>query len=354
MNKATGQSAIFGCLIGTAIGDALGLPCERLTRARRRKMFPSLNRPAFFFGRGMFSDDTEHSIMAVQALIVSAGEETRFADSFARQLRAWLLLLPGGAGLATLKATFKLLCGVSPSRSGVWSAGNGPAMRSAILGVCSGDDLAKLKNMVRVSTRLTHTDPKAEWGAFAVALAAHFSATSQPIDAQKYARILAQNLDDEAHEFLALVQSAIESAQIGQSAQDFAASIGCENGVSGYIFHTVPVVLQVWLRGENYREGIEEIIGCGGDADTTAAILGGIIGARVGEAGIPTQWRDSLMEWPRGISFLRKLAQRLAEVAASGKTQKPVRAFSLAILIRNIFFLAVVLLHGLRRLLPPY
>jgi len=60
------------------------------------------------------------------------------------------------------------------------------------------------------------------------------------------------------------------------------------------------------------------------------------------------------MEWPRGLPFLRRLAQRLAEVGASGNAQKPVRAFSAAILLRNIFFLLVVLFHGFRRMLPPY
>ena len=46
---------------------------------------------------------------------------------------------------------------------------------------------------------------------------------------------------------------------------------------SGYVCHMVPIVLQTWLRHkEDFRGGVTEIIRCGGDTDTTAAILGAI------------------------------------------------------------------------------
>src|SRR5205823_1644411 len=60
------------------------------------------------------------------------------------------------------------------------SAGNGPAMRSALLGVCLGHDPPRLRAFVRASTRLTHTDPRAERGALLVALAAHHGASAGP------------------------------------------------------------------------------------------------------------------------------------------------------------------------------
>jgi ADP-ribosylglycohydrolase len=44
--------------------------------------------------------------------------------------------------------------------------------------VCAlGDDVDQLRRFVRASTRLTHTDPKAERGAMLIALAAHHAAT---------------------------------------------------------------------------------------------------------------------------------------------------------------------------------
>ena len=101
-----------------------------------------------------------------------------FRWNFAWRLRFWLLALPAGVGFATLKAMLKLWLGVSSERSGVFSAGNGPAMRAAILGVVF-DDRMMMQEFVRASTRITHTDPKAEYGALAVALAANHSMHGQ-------------------------------------------------------------------------------------------------------------------------------------------------------------------------------
>jgi ADP-ribosyl-[dinitrogen reductase] hydrolase len=166
-------AAIVGCLLGTAVGDAIGLPAEGLSSDRQRRLFGELDSYRLLPHRGMISDDTEHAAMVAQALIASAGDTQTFLKVLASELRLWTLLLPAGAGAATLRAGFKLLFGVSPERSGVYSAGNGPAMRAPLLGVCYGNAPDRLRSLIHASTRLTHTDPKAEYGAFAVALAAH-------------------------------------------------------------------------------------------------------------------------------------------------------------------------------------
>ena len=120
----------------------------------------------------MCSDDTEHTCMLAQSLIATLDcpEDQlarRFAANFAWRLRFWLTGLPAGIGLATLRAIVKLWIGFPPRWSGVFSAGNAPAMRSALIGVCCGDAQAKTRLLVRAATRISHTDPKAEWGALA-------------------------------------------------------------------------------------------------------------------------------------------------------------------------------------------
>ena len=140
MNSYTLLDGLIGCLLGTAVGDAIGLPYEGLSKRRQRLMYPNVNRHNFFFGRGMVSDDTEHTCMVAQALIVSSGDVQRFQKDLAWRLRLWLISLPVGIGSATLRAILKLWLGFRPDRSGVFSAGNCPAMRSAILGVCYGDN----------------------------------------------------------------------------------------------------------------------------------------------------------------------------------------------------------------------
>lgn len=354
------EGAITGCLLGTAAGDALGLACEGLSRRRQAKMFRTLDSHKLLpFGKGMTSDDTEHTCMLAQSLIV-AGQcdlvelEQKFSANFAWRLRFWLLGLPAGIGFATLRAILKLCLGFLARRSGVFSAGNGPAMRAALIGVCFGDDLARMRVLARAATRITHTDPKAEYGAFAVAFAAHLAATREDtIAPEEYFTLLRQHIDDV--EFNDLMRRVASSLARGETAEAFAASIGCANGVSGYMYHTLPCTLHVWLAHQNdFRAAVTTMVRLGGDSDTTAAIVGAIAGARAGKAGIPAKWIDNLVEWPRSVAWMERLGARLAASCNDHANSGAVGINPVNLLFRNIIFMVIVLLHGFRRLLPPY
>ncbi len=118
--------------------------------------------------------------MVAQSLIRSGGDPDAFGRSLAWGFRLWMLALPAGIGFATLRSILKLWLGVSPDKSGVHSAGNSPAMRAAVLGAAV-NDAAALTRLVRSSTRITHTDPRAESGALAVALAAQMARESEVV-----------------------------------------------------------------------------------------------------------------------------------------------------------------------------
>jgi ADP-ribosylglycohydrolase len=123
----TRRERLVGLLLGTAVGDALGLPREGMSARRAARMFGGAPlRHRFFLGRGMVSDDTEHACMTAQALLASGGDAAGFARSLAWRLRGWILSAPAGIGFGTLRAILKLWIGFSPSASGVRSAGNGP------------------------------------------------------------------------------------------------------------------------------------------------------------------------------------------------------------------------------------
>jgi ADP-ribosylglycohydrolase len=103
----------------------------------------------------MVSDDTEHTCMVAQALLAAGNDVVAFAGQLARRLRLWLLGLPAGMGRATLRATLKLWLRFPPKRSGMLSAGNGPAMRSPVLGAAV-EDLGLLKRPGRPSCLPDH------------------------------------------------------------------------------------------------------------------------------------------------------------------------------------------------------
>jgi ADP-ribosylglycohydrolase len=257
--------------------------------------------------------------------------------------------------MATLRATTKLWLGIPPSRSGVFSAGNGPAMRSALLGVAI-EDLHLLRRFVQASTRMTHTDPKAEFGAFAVALAARMASADSPVEPARFADELQRWLPDEnAVELHALVNMVIQSVARAEPTITFAGSLGLDRGVTGYIYHTVPVALHAWLSHPcDLRAAIVDVVRCGGDTDSTAAIVGGIVGSAVGKEGIPHDWLSRLCEWPRTVAWMELLANELHGVRMSGAPARPPRLPAWAIVPRNMCFTVVVLAHGFRRLMPPY
>lgn len=347
--------AAAGSLVGTAVGDALGLACEGLSATRQARLFPSLDGHAFLGGRGMCSDDTEHACMTAQALLGAGRDERAFARMLGFKLRWWLAGLPAGIGLATLRSIVKLWVGFPPQTSGVRSAGNGPAMRAPIIGVRHAADRRTMAAIVRASSRITHTDPRALDGALAVGLAASMAATgTSPVRPEDYLAEL-ETLLDARSETLAAVRAAANSVARGETPEAFAATIGCARGVSGYVLHTVPVVIHVWLGQQtDFAAAIRRVIRLGGDTDTTAAILGGIVGASVGVEGIPVAWRSTLAEWPRSVRYIEALGARVGETGAGGVAEPELPLFVPAVPVRNLFFMAVVLLHGFRRLLPPY
>lgn len=348
--------AAIGCLLGTAAADAIGLPSEGLSRRRQQRWFPLLERHRLVFGHGMCSDDTDHACMLAQSIVASGAHPRRFVQNFAWRLRFWFLGLPAGIGYATLRSILKLWLFIPPQVSGVHSAGNGPAMRSAILGVCFADSDPLLVMHNSAATTITHRDPKAECGALAIALAARSSMRVESVDEYlAHLRRFAAPFGEAGSELVALAERAGASAAAGESTQAFAATFGCERGVSGYMYHSVPAVLQAWFsHPDDFAAAVAAVIRCGGDTDTTAAMVGAIVGARVGRVGIPAHWLDGIWDWPRGIAWIEELARRAVRAAATRTGGDTLFIAPWSLLARNAIFMLVVLAHGFRRLGPPY
>lgn len=344
------KDQLEGVLLGAAVGDALGLPREGLSPQRAARMYGSRPlRHRFLFGRGMTSDDAEHACLTAQALLAARGDESRFARSLAWRLRGWFAAMPAAVGWATLRAILKLWIGFSPATSGVFSAGNGPAMRAPVIGAFFADDPARIESMVRISTRMTHRDPRAEEGALAIALAAAHGVRNGPNGISPGALLdeIRQRISGE--ELRRALDQVDEHLARKSSSEAFARAFGFSRGVSGYMLHTVPAALFCWLSSPgDVERAVEEIILLGGDADSTGAIVGALAGATAGASAIPPVWLEGIMDFPRSIGWMRQLAARLADSAG------PMPLFWPAIPIRNVFFLWVVLVHGFRRILPPY
>lgn len=346
---ASTSDAIAGCLLGGAVGDAIGLPFEGLSPGRIARLRNGPLQYRFFFGHGMVSDDTDHAIFVTQALMKSKGDIGKFKKSLAWRLRFWLICLPAGVGFATLRSIIKLWLGFT--NSGIYSAGNGPCMRSAMIGAILCDDAPARRAHVQASTLLTHTDPKAFTGALAIAeIAARLVnqewQTRPPVD-ELTAMLNSLSSDTEWQAAVKGIQESCLAPEPALIAQKY---FGGKNGVSGYTMHTVPFAIIAWYQHfGSYHDTIDAVVNAGGDVDSVAAIAGALAGASAGLSGIPQEWQDGLLDWPHSRKYLQALARKVHDPEVKAGLH-----FSFWLFPRNIIFLVIVLLHGFRRLLPPY
>lgn len=340
----------YGCLLGCAIGDSIGLPFEGLSSRRIKKLDVCPAEQCFMFGFGSGSDDIDHTIFIAQSLPASQNDGNTFARIFSSKLKTWLFSFPAGIGLATLKGIIRLWLGFTPQQSGVYSAGNAPAMRSAIIGVYYAEDQTRRNEFVKISTRITHTDPKAEYAARAVAEIAACLTAGQWIgrpSPSELKNILLNITDDKEWTDLA---GKIYRGCLNKQPERFLESINCATAVSGYCYHTVPFAIVAWYRHfGDFRATIEECLKAGGDTDTTAAIAGALSGITVGEAGIPESWKKRYVDLAHGKEFIKNTAARLHKQDAellSNKTWK--------LTAKGAVLTLFIILHLLRRFLPPY
>jgi ADP-ribosylglycohydrolase len=223
-------------------------------------------------------------------------------------------------------------------------------MRSAVLGAYFADQPAKRREFVSAATQITHTDPKAETAALAVAEAAAW-AVSQRESIEDFVRRLPSLGQD--NEWQSLCQKLSDALSRGATVSSFAKELGLGNGVSGYSYHSVPVALYAWLRHlGDFQAALKAALDCGGDTDTVGAIVGALAGATSGEQGIPTEWVEGIWEWPRSCTFIRQLAARMAQQKAERRPLGPVCYFWPGLIPRNLLFLLIVLAHGFMRLVP--
>jgi ADP-ribosylglycohydrolase len=332
-----------GVLLGTAIGDALGLACEGLSPRVIAKRFGRVDRYRLLGATGWVSDDTEQSALVAQALVASGGALEPCVGAFRRSLLGWFWRLPWGLGFATLRACIKLTLGVA--QSGVRSAGNGAAMRSAVIGALFRHDTERREAMARALASVTHTDPRAVEAAVFVANVS--AATGAAHERIAYARA---RLSEPA------LCVALDRAEALRGRGATMLDAARELGTSGFVVHTLAMAAYAFAsRGDGALEDLlPELYGVGGDTDSIGAIVGAWYGALHGGSALPARWVDALQSGPFGAAHLRALAADLARLSHGERPATPARFSWIYAMARNLALYPVVLAHGFRRLAPPY
>jgi ADP-ribosylglycohydrolase len=286
------EDRIIGCIVGGALGDALGGPYEGMTGPVTLKP----DSPYFI------SDDTQLTLATCEA-ISECGNVS--PEQIAARFVAWFRERRiRGIGASTLQALTTLLHGghwALSGRKGEMGAGNGAAMRVAPLAFCLNPHLEADRHLIRDVSRITHHSDEAYAGALAMVLAIQTSA--QAMSDEPLVSIVARGIPDTVvrdrlYEFA--------KADPQTPLLDLARRFGC----SGYVAESVPFAIYCsqFAEATPFEHLLANVISVGGDTDTIASMVGQVVGARLGYTRLPQVLLNDLQE----LSFVTSIAQKFA------------------------------------------
>ena len=294
-----------GALYGLAIGDALGMPTQLLSRQEiTRRWGPLLSGfepapPGHPIAAGMpagaVTDDTEQAVLLGRLLLSGPVDPRELADA----LVAWERDMAARGSLdllgpSTRRAVEAVLAGTPPEEAGVSGDTNGAAMRIAPVGIVNAaDDLPALAGAVHRASLVTHNTSVALSGAAAVAAAVSAGIGGASVAEATEVAIAAARLGAQCGRWVAGAEVAARIGWAaglvrGRPAQEAAAVIYSLVGTSLATQESVPAAFAVLsaVPDDPWRACLLAA-SLGGDCDTIGAMAGAIAGACHGRAAFP-------------------------------------------------------------------
>jgi|GEM_PF-35802 len=302
-----------GCLVGLAIGDALGHPTEFISSVSRIKAKYG-ERGIVDYDRagphppGTFTDDTQMTIAVARALALRGhGSLDELMTLLGREFMAWARhpsnnRAPGGTCLAGCR---HLEQGAHWKDAGVkGSKGCGAAMRAAPIGLYFANDDDALLRVSAAQSVLTHSHPTGIASSVAAAAPVAWLARGHGIDGIiGFTRQLVERLDEDLLVELGADPEAARTignreqlerldrleAVLDQDHEDVCALLG------GAWVGEEAVATALWCfikAGGDFHESIRRGANSSGDSDSIACIAGSFAGTLHGHAALPAGLRD--------------------------------------------------------------
>lgn len=288
------KDKIYGTIFGQAIGDALGLGTEFLSKTEVREKYPDglkeysqiiRDYHRAKFQPGSWSDDTDMMLCIANAIIEDKGINLH---TIARNFKQWVYAPETrGVGQTTLKVLSIAEYVEKPHQVAelIWrmtrtkNAANGSVMRTAIIGL-------KKENVAQTAEdvcKLTHFDPRCVGSCVIVSeIINHLIWHDEQLSysqimtiGNKYDKSIAEYIDKAYY-------NGIESLEL-----DEPSSIG-------YTLKALGSALWCLFHANNFEEGLLRVVNEGGDADTNAAVACAMLGAKFGYTSIPQKYTDGL------------------------------------------------------------
>jgi ADP-ribosylglycohydrolase len=251
---------VLGCVVGLALGDALG-PAGGEPTALARNLVRSLGE------RGGFDPN----------------------DVVARHL-AWFRTEPPHVESVTRAVLRRVANGAPPEEvaRAVWeergpevSAGNGSVMYCAPLGAGYANRPGELFELAPALSAITHFDGRCRTAVLAVTLATAALVRGEPPASAVTAAVLATLSFEGGEELEFLVDAVGRERRIDGPDQ-------------GFCLFAAAAGLQATASGEPFGPALRGVVALGGDTDGNGAIAGALVGAAVGRSGLPAEWVDGL------------------------------------------------------------
>jgi len=269
-----------GCLLGLALGDALGAPREG--GPVERLLWTLIGRTAR--GEMRWTDDTQMSIDVAESLLArTAIDEDDLARRFAHGYR-W----SRGYGPSAARVLKRIAKGDDWRRAArsvhpEGSFGNGGAMRAPVIALFFAREPLALAAAARRITTVTHAHPLGAEGAELVALA-----TAQALRRSTGSQLVARSAAAATQPVFAsraAMASTWLHTQASPSPQEVARHLG--KGIAAADSCITAVYLAARFLEAPFEELIRFVAHVGGDVDTIGAMAGGIWGASRGHIDLP-------------------------------------------------------------------
>lgn len=285
-----------GCLLGLAVGDAVGTTLEFKAKGSFIPITDMVGGGPFRLKAGQWTDDTSMALCLATSLLESQGFD---ADDQMQRYCRWhnegYLSSNGrcfdiGNTVSSALRSYKAHGNPYAGSTETWSAGNGSLMRLAPIPLFYYPDIEQAVAFAAESSRTTH-------------------GADECIDACRlYSRLLLTALAGEDKENLLFTDSLSFSgtAKIAGIANgNYRSKNEQDIRGTGYVVDCLEAALWCFWTTDSFSEAILKAANLGDDADTTAAVCGQIAGAYYGSSGIPAAWKEQLA--------MREMIQELAD-----------------------------------------
>lgn len=276
-----------GCLIGLAIGDAMGAPVEFCDHGTFEPVSDYRYGGPFNLKAGQWTDDTSQALCLADSLILQGQYDE---IDFARRLLNWYTYgynsstgkcFDIGVGTQLALNRFSLTGQVASLPS---SAGNGCIMRLAPVPIAFFRDIGVATEKSKESCKVTHGHPEA-------------------FDCAGYLGSLLAEL------ILSKSASETYNFEVGPAFVKIASSTHPELkeyekfiNVSGQVTDTLAAALFCFHATETFEECILKAVNLGGDTDSVGAVAGQMAGAYYGLSSIPENWVSKLQDCEQILS----------------------------------------------------